>query len=160
MEADPIVLCESIYGHAVSVPRESLVFRPSVYGVVVSDGRLLAVTSRGAGKLCFPGGGVELGEPIEEALRREVREETGIEVEVGPFLHFKEHFFTYDPLDQAYHSFMVYYRCRAVTTVLTTPDRVDDDDAEKPQWRVMARLTREEFLAPQRDVFDRLRRPG
>ncbi len=155
-----MVVCESIYGHDVSVPSETMVFRPSVYGVVLLEDRLLVVTSRGAGALCFPGGGVELGEPIEDALRREVREETGIEVEIEGFLHFMEHFFYYDPLDQAYHSFMAYYQCRAVTTALAPADQVDDDDAEKPEWREMARLGREDFHGPHREAFNRLRCQG
>jgi 8-oxo-dGTP diphosphatase len=47
------------------------------------DGEVLLV-KRGrapfAGFWSFPGGGVELGERLEEAARREVREETGIEI--------------------------------------------------------------------------------
>ena len=31
-----------------------------------------------------PGGGVEFGESLEDALRREVTEETGVDIEVGP----------------------------------------------------------------------------
>ena len=60
-------------------------------GAVVKDGmgRLLLVRrgrppSKGAWSL--PGGRVEPGETHAEAARREVREETGLEVEVGALL--------------------------------------------------------------------------
>jgi ADP-ribose pyrophosphatase YjhB (NUDIX family) len=57
--------------------------------VVIHDGCVLLIR-RGqppdAGAWSIPGGAVELGEPVEDALRREVREETGIEIAVGEFL--------------------------------------------------------------------------
>jgi ADP-ribose pyrophosphatase YjhB (NUDIX family) len=34
----------------------------------------------------LPGGGVEAGEAVHEALRREIREETGAEIEIGPLV--------------------------------------------------------------------------
>lgn len=56
----------------------------SVGGVVLRDGRvLLARHTYGAGKgwLIIPGGYVQTGESPEDALRREVYEETGVRVE-------------------------------------------------------------------------------
>jgi 8-oxo-dGTP diphosphatase len=54
-----------------------------VGGVVVRDGKVLLIR-RGKeplkGRWVIPGGTVELGETLEQAVAREMREETGIEV--------------------------------------------------------------------------------
>jgi ADP-ribose pyrophosphatase len=57
-----------------------------VGALIIHDSDILLVKRRNppnAGKWSVPGGLVELGETAEEAIRREVREELGIEVEVG-----------------------------------------------------------------------------
>lgn len=41
----------------------------------------------GAGKYDLPGGEIETGEKIKEALVREIKEEIGLEVEIGPVIH-------------------------------------------------------------------------
>jgi len=58
---------------------------PAVAAVIVENGKLLLVeraVEPSKGKWSVPGGSVEWGEPLAEALKREVREETGLEIEV------------------------------------------------------------------------------
>lgn len=55
----------------------------SVAGVIVDDqGRVLVIRRRDNGKWEPPGGVLEMDEGIIDGLRREIREETGLEVNV------------------------------------------------------------------------------
>jgi 8-oxo-dGTP diphosphatase len=65
--------------------------RPLVgVGAVVWDGSRILLERRGRppalGAWSLPGGLIEVGETAEDAVRREVNEECGIEVTVGPLL--------------------------------------------------------------------------
>ncbi|MEV6980891.1 NUDIX hydrolase [Sphaerisporangium sp. NPDC051017] len=64
-----------------------------VTGVVIEDGQILLLDQdTGTGRSwSLPGGKVEPGEPIGDALVREMREETGIDVEVGRLLYVCDH---------------------------------------------------------------------
>ena len=58
----------------------------AVGAVAVNDGAILLVRRGqppGEGRWSLPGGRVEWGEALTDALRREVEEETGLQVEVG-----------------------------------------------------------------------------
>jgi ADP-ribose pyrophosphatase YjhB (NUDIX family) len=68
--------------------------RLRVCGICLEGEHILLVNHRGVGPLdnfwIPPGGGVHFGEPAPEALVREFREETGLEVTVGEFLFVNE----------------------------------------------------------------------
>ena len=65
-------------------------------GAFILDGPRVLVIQRGRppgeGLWSVPGGRLEAGETIAQAVAREVREETGLTVEVGPFVCVIERF--------------------------------------------------------------------
>jgi 8-oxo-dGTP pyrophosphatase MutT (NUDIX family) len=58
-----------------------MLIRPGVAAVIFEEGRVLLQRRDDTGRWGLPGGGVEPGESVRQALIREVREETGLEVE-------------------------------------------------------------------------------
>ena len=62
-----------------------------VGGVVIDGGRAVLIrrgTEPLRGEWSIPGGTIEIGETIEEAVRRELQEETGLEVRVLELIEF------------------------------------------------------------------------
>lgn len=73
-------------------------FHVGVYGILIKDKKILLIKkSRGAyrGMFDLPGGGVEFGEKIEDALKREFKEETGITLSDYSFFSNNEYFCDY-----------------------------------------------------------------
>jgi 8-oxo-dGTP pyrophosphatase MutT (NUDIX family) len=139
------VECIALDGSTRVVEASALIVRPAAYAIIVRDGQLLLVRLKSSHKYHLPGGGVEPGEPTEETVRREVREETGLEIEVGPLAHYADAFFYYDPSGKAYHGLHSYYLCRPITTELLSDDQVEDSSAEGPRWVALTGLRPEQF---------------
>lgn len=120
---------------AAEVPADALEFRPSVYALILQEGRVLLVPQWDG--YDFPGGGIEKGESIEEALLREVKEETGLSVTIGPLLSYTTDFF-YDTeyRDQAYHSILLHFLCTDPKGELSADgfDAHERTYAKKAQW--------------------------
>jgi 8-oxo-dGTP diphosphatase len=102
----------------------------SVAAVAVDGAGRVVLVRRGkapdAGEWSIPGGAVEIGESLDAALRREVREETGLEIAVGPFLEVYERVEREAGGEVRFHFVVIDYRC---TVVGGTP-RPGDDAAE------------------------------
>lgn len=129
-----MIECTTHYGRKKLVPKEELMFRASVYAIIIDNGNVLLLNTTHTGTYSLPGGGIEIGEPIQDALRREVREETGLEIEIVSFFRFEEQFFYYDPAEVAFHSFLFFYVCHPKTMELCRDSEVEDDSVEKPRW--------------------------
>jgi 8-oxo-dGTP pyrophosphatase MutT (NUDIX family) len=153
-----VIECVTLDGHKKMVQKDRLVLRPAVYAIVVYDGQVLLMKMRHSGKYHPPGGGISVGERVEDTLKREVREETGIEVEVERFAHFEELFFYYDPSGTAYHGLHFYYVCRPKTLTLLDDTQVNDDAAEKPRWVSIQGLQAQNFQAHGDIILDLCRK--
>ncbi|MDD2853310.1 MAG: NUDIX domain-containing protein [Desulfuromonadaceae bacterium] len=85
----------------------------SVVAVIVDDEGRVLLTRRSIppflDQWVMPGGKVELGEPLLDALKREVHEEVGLEVEVEGLIDVFEHL---TPGEENCHFVILYYRCR------------------------------------------------
>jgi 8-oxo-dGTP diphosphatase len=81
------------------------------------------------GEWSLPGGAVEIGESLEAAVARELLEETGLAVEVGPVVE------VFDRIERAsdgrveYHFVIIDYLCRAAGD-----HPVSGSDAEDVRW--------------------------
>ena len=88
-----------------------------VGAVLIEDGRVLLIR-RGKqplrGRWSLPGGTVEAGETLEQALEREMREETSLDVRVGPLIT------AFDRIERrdgqlVYHHVIVDFLCERVS---------------------------------------------
>lgn len=133
-----------VFGNTHDVRVADLSWRPAVYGIVIEDGKLL-MPKQFKTKYNLPGGGVNLGEDLEAALIREVKEETGIDVEVLRLAGFKTSIFyaEHDHGDKrAYHSLLFYFLCKKVGGKLSMEgfDEQEQRYAEMPEWVSLGRL--------------------
>jgi 8-oxo-dGTP diphosphatase len=128
------VTCRDLDGHTYVVPVADLVWRPSVYGIVIRDGKVLLC--RHFGKYNLPGGGVDMDESLEDALLREIKEETGITAAKPELMGVTEDYFMPPYKPTPYHTILMYYACDYVSGE-PSMDGFDEDErvyAELAQW--------------------------
>jgi 8-oxo-dGTP diphosphatase len=118
-------------------------------GAVVLDAELrVLLVRRGQepllGEWSLPGGALELGERLEDGVRREVREETGLDIEPEEIVAVFDHIShaSDDPARVRFHYVLVDYRCRVLGGTLMSAT-----DATEARWATWNELTGHGALA-------------
>jgi ADP-ribose pyrophosphatase YjhB (NUDIX family) len=105
--------------------------RPYVgVGAVIVDNGLVLLVKRKyeplAGQWSIPGGAVEVGETLEASIAREMREETGLDIEVGPVIEVFDRITRDDEGRVRYHFVLVDYLCWPIGGTLEAGSDVAD----------------------------------
>ena len=102
-------------------------------GALIFRGDCILLVERGKeplkGYWSLPGGVVEIGETLEQAIRREVREETNLEIEILDVLEIFERIMLDGKGRPEYHYVLIDYLCRA-----TADDARPASDVAQVAW--------------------------
>ena len=115
-----------------------------VGAVVLVDGRVVLVKRAHeplAGEWNLPGGAVETGETLEEACAREVLEETGLVVRVGPLIEALDRIMVDAEGKVQYHFVLMDYLCRVTGGALGFASDATDVALVEPRDLASYRLT-------------------
>ncbi|WP_047982019.1 NUDIX hydrolase [Ornithinibacillus contaminans] len=109
-----------------------------VYGVLVKNNKLLVINKNGGpyiNRYDLPGGSLEDGESLSEALQREFQEETGLEVDIEGnigVIDFKLPWLWREYTDL--HHIAVYYAVKVFDGELSVPEQFEGQDSLGAQW--------------------------
>ena len=109
--------------------------RPSVRGLAIREGRVLMIHSLKYDYYKFPGGGIEAGESLHEALCREVREEAGFTVDPGSIREYGLVLRrTKGKGDWIFFQENFYYLCALSQAVGQDLDEYENEEGFTPEW--------------------------
>ena len=133
-----------------------------VGAVIIEDGRVVLIKRRYeplAGQWSLPGGTLEVGETLEAGVAREMLEETGLDVEVGPVIDVFDRILFDADQKVRYHFVLVDYLCHPRGGTLAAASDVTDAVYVHPDNLAEYKLTSkaEEMI---RKGFDLWRRIG
>jgi ADP-ribose pyrophosphatase YjhB (NUDIX family) len=103
--------------------------------VIVHDKKVVLIRRRYEplkGQWSLPGGVVEIGETLESSVAREMQEETGFEVEVGPVIEVFDRITRDSDGRVRYHFVLVDYLCWPIGGSLQAGSDVDDAVLAEP----------------------------
>jgi 8-oxo-dGTP diphosphatase len=122
-------------------------------GIIVHEGRVVLVKRRFeplAGQWSIPGGAVETGETLEACLVREMAEETGFIVEVGPVVEVLDRITHDDGGKVLYHFVLVDYLCWPVAGELRAGSDVAEAVLAEPSELAQYQLTEKALAVIER----------
>lgn len=120
-------------------------FNIRVYGILTDESRRVLVSDeyiKGRFFTKFPGGGLEFGEGTRDCLKREFKEETGLDVTIGAHIYTTD-FFQISAFNNNDQIISIYYYVHADAAQLETkttafdflPHQVSDPEGEAEVFR-------------------------
>lgn len=114
-----------------------------VGAVIIADGKVVLIKRKYeplAGQWSLPGGRLELGETLEAGLAREMLEETGLEIDVGPVIEVFDRILLDEQRHVRFHYVLIDYLCRPLGGTLKAGSDVDEaiwvDPADLKTYRL------------------------
>ena len=126
-----------------------------VGAIIVCDGKLLLEKRKnepGKGKWSIPGGLVELGESVEQTVIREVKEETGLEVEKPEHIDVVDNIIRDESGRVKYHFVIIDYFMKLKGGTLKAAS-----DAEELRWVTFDEVEKYDLTKTFRAFFQRNR---
>ncbi len=147
------VVVHDIEGKNYNVDSETLIFNPAVYGVVIRDGKVLLMPTNG--KYAVPGGSIDLGENHTDALVREIKEETGLDIKPTKLLTVYTSLYKSFKTGKNFHCLQLFYLCEIVGNSAEQPAfTADEQKYLKPaEWHNISELKNLKYIGTE-PLFD------
>lgn len=139
------VFCEDRLGKKVKVKFADLTFRPSIYAIAIKNDKVLLVPQWDGWD--FPGGGVDLGESLDEAFERELWEETGLKAKRGKDVFVGSKLFISPNSGKPLHTILIYSLAKSLRGKIST-NNFDENEkiyAKKAEWIDLKRTSKLKF---------------
>jgi 8-oxo-dGTP diphosphatase len=119
-----------------------MMFNIRVYGVLINEKKQVLLSDefiRGKYFTKFPGGGLELGEGTRDCLKRELKEEMDLDVQIEDHIYTTDYFqmSAFNPGDQI---ISIYYFVKALAPI-TAPLRNTEFDFDEDQMKIYMEKT-------------------
>ncbi|EKE06988.1 MAG: MutT/NUDIX family protein [uncultured bacterium] len=127
-------------GNKIEMDVASLNLRPSVYGIIVKDNKVLMFKQDFGYTL--PGGGVEIGEKLKDAISREIKEETGYQVKMKNIVEVTDSFFKLPGSGKNCQTIRMFFLCEIISEEISEIHLEPTETIfnSKPEWIELSEL--------------------
>ena len=147
---------ETYYGATKQVPLSALRHRVSAYLIIIQNESMLLIRTHN-NRYYFPGGGVNVGESLQDALQREAHEELNSAVEIGALLYADDMIYYHDPADKASQLIRLYYAAQPLAQEFTFANAEERDEILGIEWVSLRDADPKDFLPSTWRAFNALR---